>query len=184
MECGGQSDREILTLLYQALGGVNWNNVRYWVSDRPLHQWTGVTTDSQGRVLELNLSYGGLVGNVPSALGQLQQLTTLWLHNNPGLSGPLPQSLTALSLQDLSILSTNLCILPTDSVRTWLNGIQSHREVVWCPIQQEVDALTAMHEAFNRRLERAHWGTDAPLESWRGITLDAGGRVTRPELEE
>ena len=50
-----QGDREALVALYNATGGPNWRNNHNWLSNAPLGQWYGVTTDSSGRVTELDL---------------------------------------------------------------------------------------------------------------------------------
>ena len=70
----------------------------------PLGDWYGVTTDSAGRVLALDLPGNGLVGTIPSELGRLSKLTRLWLSGNE-LSGSIPAALgnlTALKDLDLS----------------------------------------------------------------------------------
>ena len=49
-------DRAALIALYNATGGASWITGTNWLSDRPLDEWHGVTTDSDGRVAELVLS--------------------------------------------------------------------------------------------------------------------------------
>ena len=49
-------DRAALVALYKATGGANWTNNTNWLTNAPIGQWQGVTTDSQGRVTELNLA--------------------------------------------------------------------------------------------------------------------------------
>ena len=48
-----ETDREALIALYNATGGPNWSNNTNWLSDAPLDQWHGVTTDGTGRVARL-----------------------------------------------------------------------------------------------------------------------------------
>ena len=48
------TDRDILEVFYHATGGPNWANNENWLTDRPLGEWHGVTTDAGGRVTELN----------------------------------------------------------------------------------------------------------------------------------
>ena len=43
-------DRAALVVLYHATDGPNWDSSRNWLSDRPLGEWHGVTTDGDGRV--------------------------------------------------------------------------------------------------------------------------------------
>ena len=82
---------------------------------------------------ELSLSGNQLSGSIPSELGNLANLERLFLHNNAGLSGPLPGSFTGLSnLGYLRIDGTGLCA-PTDAAfRTWLQGIANKQGVVNC----------------------------------------------------
>ena len=42
----GKDDRAALTALYNATGGANWGNNTNWLSDGPLGEWYGVTTDT------------------------------------------------------------------------------------------------------------------------------------------
>ena len=49
-------DRDALEALYRATDGPNWTDNTNWLTDAPLGQWYGVTTDRAGRVLELDLS--------------------------------------------------------------------------------------------------------------------------------
>ena len=49
--CGSaETDREALVALYNVTNGENWNESNNWLSDAPLGEWEGVTTDSDGRV--------------------------------------------------------------------------------------------------------------------------------------
>ena len=65
---GVAADRAILVALYHATGGRDWDESENWLTDVPLGEWYGVTTDSDGRVTELNL-IGGLSGPIPPQLG-------------------------------------------------------------------------------------------------------------------
>ena len=65
-----ETDRAALAALYNATDGENWydNN---WLSDAPLGEWRGVTTNDDGRVIELSLSYNKLSGELPPELVSL-----------------------------------------------------------------------------------------------------------------
>ena len=89
-------DREILEVLYCATGGDDWKNNTNWMSDKPLGQWRGVTTDDDGRVAELRLPTNNLKGTVPSQLGDLSNLTALSFATNQ-LSGQIPAELGSLT---------------------------------------------------------------------------------------
>ena len=43
-------DRAVLVALYEATDGDNWKDNTNWLSDRPLNEWFGVTTNGNGRV--------------------------------------------------------------------------------------------------------------------------------------
>ena len=90
------TDRDALVALYNGTNGPNWANSTNWLSNRPLSEWHGVTTDASGHVTELNLYGNQLTGAIPSSLGNLSNLTVLNLHNNE-LTGAIPSSLGNLS---------------------------------------------------------------------------------------
>ena len=78
-------DRAALVALYNATNGPNWVNKTNWLSDEPLGEWYGVTTDGGGRVARLNLDNNQLIGGIPPELGSLSNLQ--WLEfGNDGFS--------------------------------------------------------------------------------------------------
>ena len=92
-----ETDREALVALYNATDGENWDQrSANWLSDAPLGEWEGVTTDDDGRVTELGLPYNNLSGEIPAELGSLSSLGRLILHHNE-LSGEIPTWLGSLS---------------------------------------------------------------------------------------
>ena len=66
------TDREILVTFYNALDGPNWEDSGNWLSDAPLGEWDGVTTDDNGRVIWLQMGGSGsrqeLSGEIPLEL--------------------------------------------------------------------------------------------------------------------
>ena len=90
------TDRDALVALYNATGGPNWTNSANWLSNRPLGEWHGVTTDASGRVTELDLNSNQLDGTIPSSLGNLSNLEHLLLSGNQ-LTGAIPAELGNLS---------------------------------------------------------------------------------------
>ena len=94
-------DRAALVALYEATDGPNWVNNENWLTDAPLGEWYGVTSDPFGRVSRIDLNRyepgvgwltNGLTGTIPPAVGDLPKLTTLNLENN-NLTGPIPHEL-------------------------------------------------------------------------------------------
>ena len=142
------TDRDILTVLYNATNGSSWYDNRNWLTDAALDAWYGVDVDSVGRVIGLRLSDNGLRGPIPPELGGLDSLATLELGEyltgsippelgdlealdslrleGRGLTGPLPLFLTALPLKQFWYHSTNFCVPDDASLRTWLDSIPDH----------------------------------------------------------
>ena len=87
-----ETDREALVALYNATDGENWDESNNWLSDLPLGEWHGVTTNRDGRVTLLGLGTNYLYGEIPAELGSLSNLTALDLTTNY-LSGEIPAEL-------------------------------------------------------------------------------------------
>ena len=100
---GVASDRAALVALHNATQGVSWYTRTNWLSVRPLDEWHGVTTRSDGRVTALNLSSNHLNGALPAALGDLTNLESLQLYNN-SIIGRIPAQLGDLTnLRELNL---------------------------------------------------------------------------------
>ena len=107
-------DRAALVALYNATDGPNWVDNTNWLTDAPLGEWYGVSTDGAGRVVGINLAgrydyeareyvLHGLRGELPAELANLTNLTSLSLWRND-LSGPIPPELGGLaSLESLNL---------------------------------------------------------------------------------
>ena len=91
-----KGDRAALVALYNATGGRNWRNNGNWLSNAPMGAWHGVTTNSDGRVTDLSLSFNQLTGEIPAELGNLTNLTHLSLYDNQ-LTGEIPAELGSLT---------------------------------------------------------------------------------------
>ena len=89
-------DRTTLVALYEATNGANWRSNDDWLSDRPIGEWHGVTTDRSGRVTKLSLDFNQLSGEIPGELGSLVNLQELLLSENQ-LSGEIPAELGNLT---------------------------------------------------------------------------------------
>ena len=101
-------DRGVLVAFYNATDGPNWRNNASWLTDAPLSEWYGITTDDGGRVSELSLLANGLSGGIPPELGRLSNLEILGLSGD-GLSGEIPAELgNLINLKSLHLLANNL----------------------------------------------------------------------------
>ena len=89
-------DRDVLVGLYEATGGSNWTKNDNWLTDAPLGEWHGVSTDASGRVQGLYLPGNSLTGEIPSELGDLASLESLDLRDNY-LTGEVPSELGDLA---------------------------------------------------------------------------------------
>ena len=90
------SDRDALIALYHATDGPNWTNNTNWLSEKPLREWYGIGTDSDGRVTEVELSENRLTGIIPREIGRLNNLRSFYLVNNQ-LTGSIPPEIGQLS---------------------------------------------------------------------------------------
>ena len=102
------TDRAALATLYNATNGSSWQNDTNWLSNGPLGEWHGVSTDADGRVAGLSLRGNQLSGPISSELGNLANLQALNLWGNQ-LSGPIPSELGNLAnLRGLSLNNNQL----------------------------------------------------------------------------
>ena len=102
------TDRTVLELLYEQTGGNGWENNENWMTEAPMEEWYGITTNAQGRVTKIELTANELRGNIPLEIGKLSQLEILYLGGNYGLGGEIPPEIGNLSnLQELSLIGHN-----------------------------------------------------------------------------
>ena len=94
-------ERETLVELYNSTDGKNWSRSTNWLSDKPVGEWHGVTTDEDGRVIRFNLPSNNLDGSIPPELGNLLSLQFLVLGHNRLSSGIPPELGNLASLQFL-----------------------------------------------------------------------------------
>ena len=102
------AERDALVTLYHATLGDDWRYHTGWLTGAPLGDRHGVTTDSEGHVIELNLRHNNWTGHIPPELSSLSRLQMLSLsHNN--LTGNMPSELGSLSkLNRLSLYENHL----------------------------------------------------------------------------
>jgi len=142
--CGPLTDREILEIVYETLGGPDWTNNDNWLTDAPLRNWWGVIADAQGRVTGLSLFYNRIFGWIPPELGSLKHLSWLDLSYND-LTGPIPSELGGLvSLRNL-LLRRNDLTGPIPSELGELGNLKVldlHRNSLEGPIPAELGILS------------------------------------------
>ena len=85
------TDREALVALYNATDGENWFRSVNWLSDAPIGEWWGVTTDDEGRVTALVLRENGVIcfwSDGTRSSGEFEVITRndfrAILHKKPG----------------------------------------------------------------------------------------------------
>ena len=140
-------DRAVLVELYNSTGGANWTDNTNWLSEEPMREWHGVTTDDEGQVAELSLSDNQLSGEIPTELGSLANLQTLWLFNNQ-LTGKIPAELGNLSnLTGLSLSRNQL----TEEIPTELGNLSNLRTLILSSNQLTGEIPTELGNLSNLR---------------------------------
>ncbi len=115
--------KAILTEFYNAMDGPNWKHQENWCSDEYLGLWEGVTVFPDNS-LQLSFNGFGLKGEIPECIGDLTGLKELYIRNEPGVTGTLPQSFKKLvNLESLEISSTSMTsladVFPVPSKLNW-----------------------------------------------------------------
>jgi len=96
-------ERDSLALIeiYQETDGANWTST--WDLSQPLDTWHGVTLSDAGCVDKLDLKENGLTGTLPDAIGDMADMTVLYMQYND-IGGQIPANignLTNLEIIDL-----------------------------------------------------------------------------------
>lgn len=113
-----ERERKALTEFYNALGGPDWIERDFWGSDRPVGEWHGVTTDSEGYVVQLTIYDNNLTGPLSAAVCRLERLHTLHLSFNK-ITSQLPDGLgQCRALRNLWIKGNKVTGRLPDSVAT------------------------------------------------------------------
>ena len=175
------ADIASLTSLFEAAGGTGWANSDGWLGGEVLGDWYGVTADSLGRVVGLDIGGNDLKGRVPASLARLTGMTELRIDDN-ALLGPLPLDLVNLPLRAFHYSDTELCTPASERFRAWLDGIASHQGTdVVCGPPSERDILVTFYHATGGPgwTNNDNWLSDTPLDTWKGVELDDDGRVSR-----
>jgi hypothetical protein len=95
-------DYPSLEKLYLATEGDDWVDNDGWLTDCEPCDWKGIGCDENSRVTSIILRGNGLVGSLPTEIGDLDQLRLLSLPYNE-VAGELPATLfTIASLRDIN----------------------------------------------------------------------------------
>jgi Leucine-rich repeat (LRR) protein len=148
----GERDRAALIAFYQATDGDNWKLNRRWLSDEPLDQWQGVTTNQEGAVTGLSLADNRLTGEIPPEFGNLLSLAELDLSGNQ-LSGCIPVGL----------------YYEGQLTRAYIKPIKVCAEA-------DRENLVAVFKAMGKEEHPGAIGT------WPGVRLDQSGHVKTLDL--
>ena len=106
-EKSAETDREVLELFYEQTTGEGWTNSENWMTEAPLDEWYGITTNAQGRVTEIRFEDNNFNGNIPSEIGNLSQLKVLYLRYHLQLGSEIPNEIENLSQLEILDLGRN-----------------------------------------------------------------------------
>ncbi|GAY59879.1 hypothetical protein CUMW_197840 [Citrus unshiu] len=121
-----------------------------WNSSISFCNWTGVTCDVHShRVTALNISHLSLSGTIPSRLGNLSSLQSLFLHSNQ-FSGSIPSSIFNIhTLKLLSFGDNQLSGIPSAlSNCTYLRILRLSYNDFAGGIPKEIGNLTKLEELY------------------------------------
>ena len=165
-----------LVALYNATDGPSWEYRTNWLSNRPLGDWHGVSTDTNGRVTGLGLSRNRLSGQIPSELSGLTSLAELFLDDNR-LSGDVPSEFSGLTNLTWLNLGNNQLSgqLPAELSELDLTYLSlSGNGSLSGPLPTSFTALTSLDYLWLDRTGLCA-PTDAAFQAWlRGITNKRG----------
>ena len=143
-------DRAALVALYHATDGPNWVDNGNWLTEVPLDEWYGISTDGAGRVTTIELAANALAGPLPPEIGRLANLRRLELSRN-GLTGSIPSEIGRLpNLEFLNLPINNLTgPLPPELGRLMnLRWLQLATNALEGPIPPEWVGLTKLRSLY------------------------------------
>ena len=78
------SEREILELLFNECGGLEWTESTNWMEkDKDFCSWFGIQCNDEGSVFSIVLGSNNLIGKLPPYIFSLPSLNKLLLYSNP-----------------------------------------------------------------------------------------------------
>jgi Leucine-rich repeat (LRR) protein len=135
------SERQILLLLYQQCGGIEWYRRTGWASDADVSEWIGVSCHDNGDVKSIDLSANNLVGRLPSEIFELPRLESLILSANP-ISFNFDGIENAQRLTELRLDSTGLSSVEGLAGGLGLTDLNLRFNNLQGTLPQEIFALT------------------------------------------
>lgn len=178
------ADVAALTSLFETAGGADWTGSQGWLDGFVLKDWHGVTADSLGRVLTLDLAGNGLEGRLSAALGNLTEMRVLRIGEN-ALSGGLPGTLVRVPLLELRYGNTDLCVPAEEWFQAWLADIRTHEGTgLACAGLSDREVLEMLYAATDgpNWVRNDNWLSDAPLNTWYGVRANEQGAVSYIQL--
>jgi len=104
---GFNNDSLAVVMLYDSLDGTNWTSTTNWRTTQPLSSWYGITVVNN-LVTRIDLGDNKLAGQIPAAIGDLDNLNYLNFQNNQ-LTGILPTAIGNLvSLDTLNLYNNQI----------------------------------------------------------------------------
>lgn len=153
LEGSREKDSLALVKLYNSTNGASWSIKSGWLSNQPLEQWHGVTTQgldiscgNGGRVVKLDLKNNNLDGTLPSDIGVLGGLTDLYLHENK-IKGSIPSEITNLvELRYLDLHQNQLSstIPPSIGNMIYLKYLSLQKNVLTGSLPLEIGKLESL----------------------------------------
>ncbi len=106
-------DSLALVALYNSTNGNNWNYDHNWLDEfLPVNYWFGIEVENN-RVVQINLPYNNLEGNIPAEIGNLDSLSILDVSSNSVYS--IPSSIgNLITLDTLALFGCPINTLPLD----------------------------------------------------------------------
>jgi len=134
-------ERGVLIDLFNSCGGSSWTRRDFWLSRVDHCSWHGVGCSDDGRVMLVNLQSNNLVGPIPYAIFNLQQLELMWLSDNPEITVNLEMASFSPKLRDLKLDNTTLSSLQGIEMARSLTALDVSRNKLGSTFPVEVMAL-------------------------------------------
>ena len=94
------TDQEILVKIYEGMNGPNWkeSDRENWLSEKPIGEWKGITTNDSGRVIKLSIYGDSVHGLIPAEIGGLTELEDLHIFSrNLDIANQIPAEIGKLT---------------------------------------------------------------------------------------